>query len=188
MGKEIHFLSIDDLWDKKEVEIIDTLYRYGCLDRVDKDFKIIVGSILLKALLRRLTTCSIRFEGGLEGLETSLGHCEYPYVCFYWDKGKINRDKEILEHINYEEFVVMLEEFIRDFNTITNHKILTYEFPYPFKNLTLGEKTKTDTEIDIKLEILKSIQKRKNPIKKITKLASKYGITLSNLQKRKIFT
>ena len=140
-----------------------------------------------------------KFDADIYDIYPDERVCHYDFAIIYKKSldsnelgpdGKLlpNIQKEILEYISYEDFLKMMGEFIKEFTLITNHKIMMYDYPYDFKNLKMGEETKTETERDIKLEIIKHIHKKKTPMKKVMQIASKYGITLSEPQKRKILS
>lgn len=192
MEKQIQLISIDEVWDTLERQIIDELFKFGCFQakKIDKDGKIIIGQILLKYLLRRITTTSIYFENTLDGIISTLNNYEYPFVIFYIDDSKISHSKEILEIIEYNEFINLLKELIRDFNQVLNFRIISCRFPYTIiKNLNMGEATKTHTELVLKTEImLQHYQRKKLPMKRIQKVASKYFVELTELQQRKVMS
>jgi len=165
------------------------LLEYGCLEHgIDRDAKRIIGKILLKYILRMITTCSIEFDNTAQGLFTYLSTARYPFVIFYLDENRITHDKEILEHMSYDEYVILLKELVRDFNQVTNYRIINCEFPHDMlKNISMGQVTKSPSELALKMEILlQHYQRKKLPMKRIQEVASRYSIELNDLQKRKV--
>lgn len=188
MAKKINILSLDYIWETIEYEIINLLNDYDALDSVDKDTFHLIGHHLLKYIIRQITTCTVDFDQTEEGLQTFLSTERYPFNIFYIDYDDISSNKEILEYMDKETFVKKLKGMIRDFNKITNNRILELKFPYKNKkNISLGEDTKTEEALKIKKEILlQHKQKKKTPIKTILKLCKKYSIVLDELKIRKI--
>lgn len=188
MKKSIQFISFDDAWNKMEYKVIDILLEYGCLGALDKDAKILIGKIMMKYVLRKITTCSIDFDNTKDGLFTYLSTTRYPFVVFYLDESKITRDKEILEYYSYNEFVSFFKDLVRDINQVTNYKIIKCEFPYnQVKNISMGEITTTPAELELKKQILlQHVQQKKLPLKRIQEVASRYSVDLDELKLRKI--
>jgi hypothetical protein len=187
---KIYLISIDEIWNTLEYQIIDTLTEYDCLTTINKDSKLLIGNILLQYFLKKITTCSITFENTPSGITTSLNSIKNPFVIFYFDEDLITSEKEILEYIDFDSFIRLLKELIRDCNLILNNRIIFCKFPYKFiKNISLGMATTTPSELTLKVEImLQFYQQKKLSMNKIQKIASKYDIELSELDKRKIMS
>lgn len=188
MKRRINVLSLDYAWDTIEYKIINLLSDYGALDTVDKDTFYLIGHFLLKYILKEITTCSINFESGTKGLETTLSTSKYPFNIFYIDYSNISDNKEILEYIDKKEFTKKLKSMVRDFNKITNHKIMEIKFPYQdIKNKSLSEISGSEEDLFLKKSILfQHKSKTKTPMKDILKLCKKYSIVLDELKIRKI--
>ncbi len=187
---KIYLISIDEIWNYLEYKIIDTLEEYDCLTTINKDSKLLIGNVILRHLLKKITPCSITFENTPTGIFTKLNTTQYPFIIFYLDEDLISRDKEILEHIEFEPFVKLFKELIRDFNLILNNRIINCNFPYKFiRNISMGMETSTPSELALKVEImLQFYQQKKLSLNKIQKIALKYDIELTPTDKRKIMS
>lgn len=188
MSKRINVLSLDYAWDAIEYKIINLLNDYGALESPDKDSYNIIGHYLLRYIIKQITTCSIDFDRTEEGLVTTLSTGRYPFNIFYIDYNSISDNKEILEYIDKKEFIKKLKSMIRDFNKITNNRILEITFPFSDrKNVSLKEETFLDEDLLLKESILFQYKlKPKTPTKTIFKLSKKYSVILDELKIRKI--
>lgn len=185
--RKIQLISLDEAWDKIEKSIVDTLWEYD-IKTIHKDAKILIGRIMIEYILNKITTCNIEFENTVNGIITRLSSKKYPFVIFYIDENKINKNKEILKIIDYVTFLKLLRELVRDLNTITNNRVLWLKFPFDLiKNVSISENGNSPQETYLKSEILHNYaQKKKVPIQRILKTVGKYDMKLSELQKRKV--
>lgn len=190
MAKQIQLISLDESWNNIEHIIIDLLNRFNSLNKIDKDTKYLIGKYLLKYIFQKLTTCSIEFETSMGGLMTYVSSNKYPFVVFYLDESKITTSKEILEYMTLDQYKSILKSLIRDFNKITNNKIIYCNFPYNnIKNIAMEESTNSPNELYLKQEIMKQHKMRKSASFKVArKIANKYSLTLDELKVRKIIS
>jgi hypothetical protein len=190
MAKEIHLISLDECWNKMEHVVINLLNDFNALSKIDKDTEYLIGKFMLKYIVQKMTTCSIEFDNTTDGLVTYISSSVYPFVMFYLDESKITQEKEILEYMSLERYTKMMRKFVRDFNKITNNRIMYCEFPYNgIKNIALEESTNTPNELYLKLEIMKQHKlKKTSPFKVAVKLADKYSLKLDELKIRKIIS
>lgn len=185
----IHIINFDYIWDQIEHKLIDLLHEYDSISKPDKDMIYLIGNYTLKYILKTITTCSISFDNTPSGLLTPTSTKRYPFVVFFVDYNNINLKKEILEYIQYDDFINILKKLIKDFNKITNNKIIELKLDSYHKSIIMKEETKTEFELEIKNEILKQVYvKNKRDLKTIKKLCKKYTVPLDTLKIRKIFS
>lgn len=187
----IKLTSIDECYDKLEYKFINELYMYDSLDKLDNDAHIILVKILMDSILNRINLSKLKINNSINGYQIKIiPDKDRPFVLFYFDENKINLNKEILEYHSIEEFVDFYKRTISVCNILSNNRILNLEFPFSlFKTIELSNDSKTDKEEFLISEIVtKYYTKKKQTLKQIKKKCNPFGITLTNLQERKILT
>lgn len=188
--KKVKLSSIESCYDEIETKFINMLYNYDCLSDLGKDSHICLTKILVKHMLTKINKSELQMSIDKNGYSINvIPDRNRPYVLFYFDKQKWNNTKEILEYNSPEEFIRFFEKTVQAANYITNHRILTLEFPYKhFSEIEIEEEEASDNRIMLlKTELFEQKYSRKTiPIKDIKNRCKLYSISLTKVQEEKV--
>lgn len=189
MSQSIKLINIDECYFKIETQFINELWKYDSLDILDKDAHIILVNLLMDYILNRINNSSLTMDLSTTGYDIQIVEDKNrPYILFYYDKEKINLNKEILEYNSIDSFTPFYEHTIWVCNILSNLRILDLNFPFKlFSSIELNNNSKTEKEETLKQEIVTQYySKTKLKLNKLKEKYETYGIKLTKLQEMKL--